>query len=114
MTNHAPNKEGLQSAVDFTKFLLTLAGGGIAFVIQPTQFEGSGSIKAFSFAALVLLTISAISGLVVFSGSSVNLADGKYQLDDPWIKIPGIINVVSFGFGFVALAVAVAIRILSA
>jgi hypothetical protein len=52
--------------------------------------------------------------LVVFSGSSVNLADGKYQLDDPWIKIPGIINVVSFGFGFVALAVAVAIRILSA
>jgi hypothetical protein len=114
MTNRAPNKEGLQSAIDFTKFLLTLAGGGIAFIIQPTQFEGDGWIKAFSFAALVLLTICAVSGLFVFSGGSVNLADGKYQLEDPWIKIPGIINVVSFGFGFVALAITIAIRILNA
>jgi hypothetical protein len=37
-------KEGLQAAIDFTKFLLTLAGGAIAFIIQPTYFSG----KSFS------------------------------------------------------------------
>ena len=46
-------KEGLQAAIDFTKYLLTLAGGAIAFVIQPTFFSGSLLLKGLSIAALI-------------------------------------------------------------
>lgn len=107
-------KEGLQAAIDFTKFLLTLAGGAIAFIIQPTFFAGHPVLKALSILALVLLTISVVSGLLVFSGGSVMLSKKNYDLEDKHVKWPGMINVLSFAAGFVLLAIAVGIRVLQA
>ena len=92
-------KEGLQTAVDFTQFLLTLAGGAVAFIIQPSFFSGNCLLKTLSLFALVLLTICVISGLMVFSRGCVMLAEKNYALEDRHIKIPGRINVISFGLG---------------
>jgi hypothetical protein len=72
-------KEGLQSAIDFTKFLLTLAGGAIAFVIQPTFFSGNHLLKTLAIGALFFLSACVISGLLVFSAGAVMLAKKKLQ-----------------------------------
>lgn len=106
-------KEGLQSAVDFTKYLLTLAGGAIAFVIQPTFAGESYWLKVLSIASLVLLGICVISGLAVFSRGAVMLSEKKYSLNEGHIKWAGRVNVISFGLGFILLAIAVAMRVLS-
>jgi hypothetical protein len=107
-------KEGLQAAIDFTKVLLTLAGGAIAFIIQPTYFAGSHCLKTLSILALVSLTVCVVSGLIVFSGGSVMLANKDYDIERNYIKIPGMVNVISFGLGFVLLAIAVAIKVINA
>ncbi len=103
--------EGLQSAVDFTKYLIALAGGAIAFVIKPEFYTTDPLLKILSTLSLGLLSISVISGLLVFSAGCVMLSSGNYSLRDRFIKIPGIINVVTFGFGFIFLAIAVCIKI---
>jgi len=106
-------KEGLLSAIDFTKYLLTLAGGAIAFVIQPTFYSNNGFIKVLSVAALILLTICVISGLAIFSRGSVMLSEKTYSLSDPRIRGWGIINIVSFGLAFIILAIAIGVGIFS-
>jgi hypothetical protein len=71
-------KEGLQTAIDFTKLLMALAGGGIALVVQPSFFAGSCWIKILSFGALIFLSICVITGLVMFSGGAVMLGHADY------------------------------------
>jgi hypothetical protein len=104
-------KEGLQSAIDFTKLLLTLAGGAIAFVIQPSFIAGSIVLKVLSISALLSLSISVLSGLVSISGSCVMLSEKNYRLEYRFVKYPGIINVITFAIGFVLVAVAVGVKI---
>src|SRR5438045_4000684 len=107
-------KEGLQAAIDYTKFLLTLAGGGIAFVIQPTFFANSPGLKALAELSLIALTISAISGLLVFSRGALMLGRKNYDLEDIYIKQAGRVNVLSFAAGFILLSIAVAIKVFMA
>jgi TRAP-type C4-dicarboxylate transport system permease small subunit len=107
-------KEGLQTAVDFTKLLMALAGGGIALIIQPNFFAGNLLLKTLSVIALIFLSVCVLSGLIVFSGGSVMLAEKNYNLESPYVKIPGLFNVFSFGFGFVLLAIVIAIKVVSA
>lgn len=109
-----PEKEGLQSAIDFTKFLLTLAGGAIAFVIQPNTLAQSGWLKWLSIAALVLLTVCVISGLMIFSRGSVMLSEKNYRLADRHLAMLGKINVGSFGISYVLLAIVVGVKVIKA
>lgn len=110
----APEKEGLQAAIDFTKYLLTLAGGAIAFVIQPTFFAGDRTMKILAIIALILLTVCVGSGLFVYSRGCVMLSNKNYDLEDKHIKWPGLANVISFGGAFLILAIAVAIKVIYA
>jgi hypothetical protein len=103
-------KEGLQTAIDFTKLLMALAGGGIALVVQPSFFAGSCWIKILSFGALIFLSICVITGLVMFSGGAVMLGHADYNLER---ATSGLLNVFSFGFGFLFLAAAIAIKLLA-
>jgi hypothetical protein len=105
-------KEGLQSAIDFTKLLMGLAGGGTALVIQPTFYGHDYWLKIISIAALLLLSICVISGIVVVSGATIMLGNRDYNLQRLYIKIPGLCNVISFFLGFVCLAVAVLLKML--
>jgi hypothetical protein len=42
------------------------------------------------------------------------LAKRDYNIESKYIKIPGMVNVISFGLGFVLLAIAVAIKVINA
>src|ERR1700685_1821158 len=105
-------KEGLQSAIDFTKLLMALAGGGIALIVQPSFFAGNCWIKGCSIIALLLLVLCVISGLVVASGGAVMLARKNYDLENHHIKVPGLFNIFSFGIGFFFLALAMGIKLI--
>jgi apyrase len=106
-------KEGLQAAIDFTKYLLTLSGGAIAFIIQPNSnfFSGDELVKHLSLSSLCLLVICVLSGLVVFSAGAVMLARKNYNLEFRHIKWAGQVNVFSFAIGFVLLAIVVGIKL---
>jgi hypothetical protein len=107
-------KEGLQAAIDFTKFLLTLAGGAIAFILQPSYFADSSlAFRGIGILGLIAFTVSAISGLFVFSAGCVMLANGNYDLDLPRIKWPGLVNVFSFGAGFLLLALEIGWKLIN-
>ena len=41
------------------------------------------------------------------------LANKDYNLESKYVKIPGLVNVISFGLGFILLAVAVAIKVIN-
>ena len=105
-------KEGLQTAIDFTKFLLTLAGGAIAFVISPNFSAGDWWLKLLSITALILLTLSVIAGLLVFSRGAVMLSEKNYRLGERRIKLWGMINIVSFGISFILLAIVVGTKVI--
>jgi hypothetical protein len=105
------DKDGLQSAIDFTKLLMALAGGAIALIIQPNFFAGSYWLKVLSIGALIFLSICVLRGLVVFSGASVNLANKNYDLECKYVKIPGLVNLFSFALGFASLAAVVAMKV---
>jgi|SRR5271163_1872934 hypothetical protein len=107
-------KEGLQAAIDFTKFLLTLSGGAIAFVIQPTFFAGECFLKGLAIVSLVCLGTCVISGLLVFSAGSVMLARKNYDLEFRHVKYAGMVNIISFALGFIFVAIAVAIKVIKA
>ena len=109
-----PQKEGLQTAIDFTKYLLTLAGGAIAFGIQPTFFGGSAWLKAMALASLVSLVVSIVAGLMVYSRGCILLSEGKYKLEDDRIRFWGLMNLTTFVFSFFLLAVSVAVKIIDA
>ncbi|MGC1825734.1 MAG: hypothetical protein WA723_08855 [Pseudolabrys sp.] len=60
-------KKGLESAVEFTKHVMTLAGAGIAF-IATIDADSLGKLQRFSlFVALVALGTSLAAGLFVWS-----------------------------------------------
>lgn len=105
-------KEGLQTAVDFTKTLLTLSGGAIAFILQPIFYGDSPLLRTMAVLALLALAICVLSGLSVISGAGILLSQRNYDLENPYIKIPGLINIWSFAAGFLFVAILVAAKIL--
>jgi hypothetical protein len=107
-------KEGLQTAIDFTKYLLTLAGGAIAFGIQPSFFASSSWLKGMALISLILLSVSMVAGMMVFSRGCVLLSEGKYRLEDSRIRFWGLINLTTFVFSFLLLAISVGVKIIEA
>ena len=103
-------KEGLQAAVDFVKYILTLAGGGIALIIQPDFYKTSLLIKILTSISFVCLLVCVIAGLLVHARGCVMLANRQYDLEDAHLKVPGLVNQFAFLFGFVFLGAAVAIK----
>jgi hypothetical protein len=113
--NNPFDKEGLKGAIEFTKILLALSGGAIAFILQPTGGGLAGGTLTGGLALLSLLALSicVISGLFVISGTCVLLAHREYDLENKYVKIPGLINVFSFAGGFLLLAIYIAAKIFS-
>jgi hypothetical protein len=104
-------KDGLQTAIDFTKYLLTLSGGADC-IYHSTEFFSSGaSAKLLSLCSLGFLVICVLSGLVVFSVGAVMLARKNYDLEFIHIRWAGLVNVFSFAIGFVLLAIVVGMKL---
>jgi Co/Zn/Cd efflux system component len=101
-----PTKEGLESALDFTKFVITLDGALIAFVTGATFLTDitSGWEKAAALGALAALLISIAAGILVSMEIASKLSNGSYDLGDKHVKIPGMVNVISFALGAAAVS----------
>jgi hypothetical protein len=109
------DKEGLKGAIDYTKTLLGLSAGAIAYLVPPLA---ANERPAFLTTVLALLSLIALvtcvlSGLFVISGASVLLSHRQYDLENKYVMIPGRINTFSFGAGFVLLSLYVAVRLFS-
>lgn len=94
-------KEGIEKAIDFTKYLLTLAGAALAFFVTQIDrlvalsytWKGIVTLGAISF------TFSIVAGLLVLMRASTMLAEEHYDLRDDSLRIPGLLNVISIGLG---------------
>ncbi len=101
-----PDKDGLASAIDFTKFIVALDGALIAFLTGASflkQVDTSWEAAAV-IVGLVLLAISLACGVLVFMRGSSMLSSRNYNLADPHLKIPGLLNVAAFTLGAVAVS----------
>ncbi len=105
-------KEGLQAAIDYTKVLLILAGGAIAFIVQPSFFGINKLSKLLGILALLSLMACVLSGVAVFSRGSEMLAQKNYDLKDPRIRLPRVVTKQAFQAGFLLVALIVAIRVM--
>lgn len=101
-----PKKDGLNSALDFTKFVITLDGALIAFVTGATflqDIQNWWEILATILALAALLT-SIVAGILVSMAVATMLSDGNYDLAHKPLSIPGMFNVIGFGLGSAAIA----------
>lgn len=108
-------KDGLQSALEFTRYLTAISAGGVAFLLEKGALEGHlANWQRYAVTIIVIsLAVSVISGLTVLSRGAVMLAHGEHSLDDKLIRIPGIANLAGFAFGFLCLGCLVVLRVWS-
>lgn len=108
-----PKKDGLDAALDFTKYMLAICGAVLAFLlgsnVLPTLKSMPGKI-ALTIAAL-LFAVSVGAGLFVLARGSTMLSEGEYSLQDAHIRIPGTINILAFFVAILCVAICVAIMI---
>ena len=106
MATKQPKKEGLDSALEFTKFVITLDSGLIAFLTGTTFLalvHEHWEIVAV-LVSLAFLIASIAAGVFVYMRVATKLSDGDYDLEDPWLSIPGAVNVICFAAGTVGVA----------
>jgi hypothetical protein len=106
--------KALENSVEFTKHVMTLSGAGMAFVIT-LDLQKLANIQRISIAiSIIFLAVALAAGLLVWSRATVMMAKSSYNLDDRYLKIPGLINLFSFAFGVVSLGAYVIIRLFDA
>src|SRR5581483_5128721 len=98
-------KEGLNAAVEYTKLIITLDSGLIAFLTGTTFVARlhTGSEKLAIVAVLLLLGLSLCAGLVAYMRACTMLGSADYNLSDRYLSIPGMVNVVCFAVGVVGV-----------
>lgn len=101
----AASKDGLQNALEFTKFIVTLDSALIAFVTGATFLAHVGSAweKAAAILTLLALAASLCSGIAVYMRAATMFGAEQYDLSDRYIAIPGIANVVCFALGAIGV-----------
>lgn len=112
----AAKKDGLDSAVEFTKFIITMDSGLIAFVTGTTFLSevDPGLGRYAVLLALAALATSLVAGILVYMRSATMLSEGKYALNDRHLMIPGQVNVWGFAVGAVAVAALAVIELVLA
>ena len=97
-----PHKEGLQWALDLTKFTLVISGAAIAFFLSSDSLQYAVTTLQRTLITLSLIGfgISAVSGILVLLEGGTQIASASYNLNSPYIKVPGQINLVSLGAAF--------------
>jgi hypothetical protein len=94
-------KDGLQHALEFTKFVIAIDTALIAFVTG-TSFLAtihSGWERCAITIVLTMLGLSLCAGLVVYMRAATMFSSANYDLADKHLRFPGIINVLCFGIG---------------
>lgn len=94
-------KAGLDSAVDFTKFVITLDSALIAFLTGATFLThiSGNTERVLIILALALLALSLGAGVLTQMRAATMLSSKTYDLGDQHLKVPGAINVLAFAAG---------------
>jgi hypothetical protein len=97
-----PGKDGLKAAIDVTKYTLAISGAAIAFLLSSDSLNTitNGFSKTTVTLALMGFGVSAIAGLLVLLQGASNIANADYDLGQPFIKYPGIANILGLIVGF--------------
>ena len=88
-----PRKEGLQSALDVTKFNVAIAGGAIAFLLDTDsiKYAVTSLQRTLLTLALIGFGVSAICGILVLLEGASMIAGRGFNLDN-YIVVPGVLN----------------------
>lgn len=103
-----PRKEGLQAALEFTKYTLAVAGAAILYLLNSEAAKAlSGWTAWVLMGSLVCFAASAIAGIFVLMQGASNVSNANYDLSDNWLRVPGIFNFLGLmgGFGLAAVFV---------
>ncbi|HXC56243.1 MAG TPA: hypothetical protein VNU97_13170 [Rhizomicrobium sp.] len=106
-------KEGLDAALDATKVIITLAGGGIAFVLDKSQMPTPYPLweKIIDFSGVVLFALSMLSGLLVLTRGAKQHGVSDFTLTNGVIGTLGFVNFFAFALATLLVAVRVSARI---
>src|SRR4051812_29339348 len=93
MGKKEPKKDGLDSALEFTKFIITLDSGLIVFLTGTTFLAliNQHWETVTVLASLALLITSVVAGMFVYMRVASMLSDGNYDLGDLGLSFPGAI-----------------------
>jgi hypothetical protein len=98
-------KAGLDLALDFTKFIIALDGALIAFLTGASFLQtlnGPGQ-RGVAILTLCALGLSMVAGILVYMRAATMASEGRYDLGDPHLRWPGVVNVLAFLIGSFAL-----------
>lgn len=101
-------KEGLQAALDFTKYTLAVAGAAILYLLNSESTKSLTGWTAWVLVgSLVCFAASAIAGILVLMQGASNISNANYDLSDGWLRNPGVVNFLGLmgGFGLAAVFV---------
>src|SRR6266581_4656362 len=103
----SPEKSALSTAGDFIKYSTAFAAGTLAFSVGLVKETVSFTTwsKGCLIASWILLVVSVVSGVLVFSRIPVQLKQQNYDLEDKYFTIPGRIHQLSFIAGIVMLGI---------
>lgn len=103
-----PGKAGLLAGAEVVKYLTALGTGAIVFsagLLSDKVFLPTAA-KWFIFGAWCLLAISVLAGLVAGMRIPIQLAEENYDVEDKFLKYPGMIQQITFFFGILSLGIA--------
>lgn len=106
-----PGKAGLLAGAEIVKYLMALATGAIVFsagllsdkVTLPT------AAKWFILFSWAVLAFSTLGGILASMRIPVQLSEQNYDVEDPFLKYPGMIQQLAFLLGIVLLGIALSI-----
>ena len=106
-----PGKAGLLAGAEIVKYLMALATGAIVFsagLLNDKVFLPS-SAKWFILISWGALATSAAGGILASMRIPIQLSEQNYDVEDAYLKYPGMIQQVAFLLGILLLGVALSI-----
>lgn len=107
------DKAGLESALEFTKFVITLDSGLMAFVTGTSFLADVNAVseKVAVVIILLLLATSLVAGIFVYMRAATMFGETNYDLGDRHLSIPGKVNVAAFAVGAIGIGMLAIINI---
>jgi len=103
-----PGKTALMVSAEVVKYLTALGTGAIVFsvgLLSDKLFLPTPA-KWFLFISWFVLAVSVLAGLIAGMRIPIQLSEENYNLEDKFLKYPGLIEQIAFFLGIVFLGIA--------
>lgn len=106
-----PGKAGLLAGAEVIKYLLALATGAIVFSagLLTDKVALSPLAKWFILISWCVLALSVVGGILANMRVPIMLTEQNYNVEDKFLKYPGLVQQLAFVFGIVLLGFALSI-----